>query len=74
MRTRIGRLTGAYCRPGLVTALVKVAMIGTWKGRTFLDDDSEFVDIAGFVPAEASTTALPDSPAAEAGGSHPVAA
>jgi hypothetical protein len=34
----------------MVTALVKVALIGTSRGRTFLDDDREFDDIAGFVP------------------------
>jgi hypothetical protein len=43
--------TGGF-RPGLLTALVKVAMIGTWRGRTFLDDNLELDDIAGFVPDE----------------------
>jgi hypothetical protein len=47
MRTYTGRF-----RPGLVTALVTVAMIGTWRGRTFLDDDLELDDVAGFVPDE----------------------
>jgi hypothetical protein len=47
MRTYTGRF-----RPGLVTALVKVAMIGTWRGRTFLDDDLELDDVADFVPDE----------------------
>jgi hypothetical protein len=36
----------------MLTALVKVAMIGTWRGRTFLDDNLELDDVAGFVPDE----------------------
>jgi hypothetical protein len=47
MSTHIGRF-----RPGLVPALVKVAMIGTWRGRTFLDDNRELDDVVGFVPEE----------------------
>jgi len=39
-------------RPSLITALVKVAMIGTWRGRTFLDDNREYDDIADFVAAD----------------------
>jgi hypothetical protein len=45
MKTHFGRF-----RPGLLTALIKVAMIGTWRGRTFLDDNLELNDVAGFVP------------------------
>jgi hypothetical protein len=41
-------------RPGLLTALIKVAMIGTWRGRTFLDDNLELDDVAGFVPDQAA--------------------
>ena len=37
-------------RLGLISALVKVAMIGTWRGRTFLDDNLVLDDVAGFVP------------------------
>lgn len=36
----------------LVTALLKVAMIGWWQGRTFLDDDQDLSDVADFTPAE----------------------
>lgn len=50
MSTRIGSF-----RPGTLAALVKVAMIGTWRGRTFLDDDRDLADIADFVPVEAAT-------------------
>jgi hypothetical protein len=49
MSTHTGRF-----RPSLVTALVKVAMIGTWRGKTFLDDDLELGDVAGFVPDESA--------------------
>ena len=45
--------TGRF-RPSLVTALIKVAMIGTWRGRTFLDDNLELDDVAGFVPDESA--------------------
>jgi hypothetical protein len=45
MNTHFGRF-----QPGLLTALIKVAMIGTWRGRTFLDDNLELDDVAGFVP------------------------
>ncbi len=63
MSTHTGRF-----RPGLVAALVKVAMIGTWRGRTFLDDNRELDDVVDFVPDEpaepvqlpvASTTSTP---------------
>lgn len=47
MNTRIGSF-----RPGILPALVKVAMIGTWRGRTFLDDDRDLDDIEDFVPVE----------------------
>jgi hypothetical protein len=36
----------------MLTALVKVAMIGTWRGRTFLDDNLVLDDVADFVPEE----------------------
>jgi hypothetical protein len=74
----------ARFRPGLITALVKVAMIGTWRGRTFLDDNLELDDVVGFVPDEpaeplhlpvvAATTSTPpvEQPVAEPG--HSVAA
>lgn len=52
----------------MVTALVKVAMIGTWRGRTFLDDDLELDDLADFVPDEpAEPMRLPLSASATAG-------
>jgi len=55
MSTHIGRF-----RPGLVTALVKVAMIGSWNGRTFLDDNLDLADVADFVPVEpAASVRLP---------------
>ncbi len=55
-------------RPGLVAAMVKIAMIGTWRGRTFLDDDLELDDIADFVPDEPSTPVqLPVSATISAG-------
>jgi len=63
MSTHIGRF-----RPGLVTALVKVAMIGSWNGRTFLDDNLDLADVADFVPVEpAASVRLPlvDQPVAE---------
>lgn len=36
----------------MFTALITVATIGTWRGRTFLDDNLELDDVAGFVPDE----------------------
>ena len=75
MSTRIGRFAREYCHPGLITALVKVAFIGTSKGRTFLDDDADFDDIADFVPAESPPALAAPAPGdAARGGSHPVAA
>ncbi len=50
-------------RPSLVMALVKVAMIGAWRGRTFLDDDREFDDLADNVPNPPATQ-LPVAPSA----------
>lgn len=52
MSTRIGSTETRRFRPGLLAALVKVAMISTWRGRTFLDDDLDLADVADFVPAE----------------------
>lgn len=52
MSTSLGRNAQGHLRPGLVVALVKVALIGTWRGRTFLDDDADLSDIADFVPAD----------------------
>lgn len=46
--------------PGLVVALVKIALIGTWSGRTFLDDDADLSDIADFTPVESLPTAALD--------------
>ena len=67
-------------RPSLVTALVKVAMIGTWRGRTFLDDNLELDDVADFVPDEppeplhlpVSASVVESEPVADSG--HSVAA
>jgi hypothetical protein len=36
----------------MLTALVTVAMIGSWRGRTFLDDNMELDDVRDFVPAD----------------------
>lgn len=80
MSTNTGRF-----QPGLLTALVKVAMIGTWRGRTFLDDNLELDDVAGFVPDEPTVpvqmpmTTMPGSeqpvaPPAAADTGHSVAA
>lgn len=81
MTTRIGSFVGDHFHPRLVTALVKVAMIGTWKGRTFLDDNAGFDDISDFVAAETTARdSLPGSAAATAvtppprGTAHPTAA
>lgn len=49
----MSRRSGGF-RPGLVTALAKVALIGTWQGRTFLDDNLVLDDVADFVPDESS--------------------
>lgn len=75
MSPRIGSV-----RPGLLTALIKVALIGTWRGRTFLDDDRDLSDVADFEPAETAPAghlpvpapALVEPPVADAG--HSVAA
>jgi hypothetical protein len=60
MSTRIGGF-----RPGVVTALLKVALIGSWNGRTFLDDNLVLDDVADFVPTETATPVR--LPVAEAG-------
>jgi hypothetical protein len=80
MTTRVGSFVGGHFHPRLVTALVTIAMIGTWRGRTFLDDDSGFDDVADFVPADTTARdSLPGSAAAAAvtpsrGTAHPAAA
>jgi hypothetical protein len=74
MRTRVGGFALDYCRPGLLAALLKIAVIGTWRGRTFLDDDADLADVADFVPAETMPMPAASPSAAPAGGSHPVAA
>jgi hypothetical protein len=81
MSTSIGRFARSHFRPGLVTALVQVAMIGSSRGRSFLDDDRELSDIADFVPTDEAprleaaaierATAVADP---LPGDSHPVAA
>ncbi len=64
MSTRIGSFVDEHFRPGLVTALIKVAMIGAWKGRTFLDDDNDLADVADFVPTELAPPVPLSAPAA----------
>lgn len=39
-------------QPGLVLALAKIALIGVWSGRTFLDDDRDLSDVADFATVE----------------------
>ncbi len=48
---RMSAFTGRF-QPGLVTALVKVAMIGSSRRRSFLDDNRLLDDVVGFVPDE----------------------
>ncbi len=48
----MGSLLRDRFQPSLVIALAKVALIGTWKGRTFLDDDSDLSDVAEFTPVD----------------------
>lgn len=50
-------------QPGLVFALAKIALIGIWNGRTFLDDDRDLSDVADFAPVEALPIAALDTPA-----------
>ena len=52
MSTHIGSFSTSISVPVSSTALVKVAMIGAWQGRTFLDDDNDLADVADFVPDE----------------------
>jgi len=52
MSTRLGTSLHGRFRPRMVIALVKVAMIGTWRGHTFLDDDRDLSDVAEFSPTD----------------------
>lgn len=63
MSTRVGIALPGRFSPRLVFALAKVALIGMWEGRTFLDDDADLSDVADFSAAEAHTTA-PTAPVA----------
>lgn len=65
---------GRY-QPGLVLALAKIALIGVWTGRTFLDDDRDLSDVADFAAVESLppvATSRPAEPASVA--PHSVAA
>jgi hypothetical protein len=74
MSTRIRRFAHDF-RPSTLAALIEVALIGSWDGPCFLDDDAEFADVEGFVAAEpASPTSTVSTLEATGDGSHPVAA
>lgn len=71
---RMSAFTGRF-QPGLVTALVKVAMIGSSRRRSFLDDDQSLDDVAGFVPDEpAPPVRLSVTPASVVAADQPVVA
>ena len=45
--------------PRVVLALAKIALIGVWAGRTFLDDDADLSDVADLAPVEALPAVVP---------------
>lgn len=74
MSTRMRSPLAGLFSPRLAIALVKIALIGTWNGRTFLDDDADLSDIAGFAPVEPLPAAPPGRSEDTSPAAHSVAA